>query len=125
MNTPVVVGESAGIYSLAVSGRRLEAVGGDFATPSARVAVAASSRDAGRSWKLASVMTGGYRSGVAFVSSHVLVAVGPTGSDVSTDAGRTWTTFDAGSFDTVQRARDGAVWASGPDGRVAVLVCDS
>lgn len=124
-DTPVVVGPTAGIYSLAVSGRRLEAVGGDFTAPSARVDVAASSRDAGRSWKLASVMTGGYRSGVAFVGSRSLVAVGPTGSDVSTDNGRTWTTFDTGYFDTVHRARDGAVWASGKDGRVAVLVCRS
>jgi len=121
-DTPVVVGASAGIYSLAVSGQRtLTAVGGDYTAPDARVDVAATSRDGGRSWRLASVMTGGYRSGVAYVGSRSLVAVGPTGSDVSADGGRTWTTFDTGYFDTAQRARDGAVWASGKDGRVAVL----
>lgn len=120
-STPVVTGATAGIYSLAASGRRLEAVGGDFEAPTARVDVAASSPDRGVSWQLADVVTGGYRSGVAFVSPHSLVAVGPTGSDFSSDGGRTWTTFDTGYFDTVQRARDGAVWASGHQGRVAVL----
>jgi photosystem II stability/assembly factor-like uncharacterized protein len=122
VTTPVVAGPTAGIYSLAVSGvRRLAAVGGDFNAPTARVDIAASSRDGGSSWTRASVMPGGYRSGVAYVSPRTLVAVGPTGSDVSTDGGHTWTTFDTGYFDSVERGRDGAVWASGKDGRVAVL----
>jgi photosystem II stability/assembly factor-like uncharacterized protein len=121
-STPVVVGAAAGIYSLAVSGRhQLEAVGGDYTAPTARVDVAASSRDGGAAWRLASQMPGGYRSGVAFVGGRSLVAVGPTGSDVSRDGGRSWTTFDTGDFDGVHQARDGAVWASGPNGRVAKL----
>jgi len=120
-DTPVVVGAAAGIYSLAVSGRQVAAVGGDYTAPTAREDVAASSRDGGRSWRLASVMTGGYRSGVAFAGGASLVAVGPTGSDVSRDGGRTWTTFDTGDFDGVHQACDGTVWASGPNGRVAIL----
>ena len=65
----------------------------------------------------------GYRSGVAFVSrfrSDVL-AVGPTGSDVSRDGGRTWSRFDRRSFDSVECARNRACWASGTDGKVARL----
>jgi photosystem II stability/assembly factor-like uncharacterized protein len=121
--TPVIVGPSAGIYSLAVSGvRDVVAVGGDFAAPTANVDIAASSGDGGLSWELSSVMPGGYRSGVAFGPHHSLIAVGPTGSDVSSDGGDTWSTFDTGTFDTVQRGRDGSVWASGSGGRVAMLV---
>jgi hypothetical protein len=121
-DTPVIAGGTAGIYSLAAWGaRHVVAVGGDFMAPSAHVNVAASSTDGGRSWQLAATMPAGYRSGVAFVGPHTLVAVGSTGSDVSTDGGSTWTTFDAGYFDTVQRGRDGTVWASGTGGRVAVL----
>lgn len=121
-DTPVVTGPTAGIYSLAVSGHRtLMAVGGDFTAPTARVDVAARSRDGGQSWTLPAVMPGGYRSGVAWVDPHSLVAVGPTGSDVSFDGGRSWSTFDNGSFDTVQRGRDGTVWASGAAGRVGIL----
>ena len=97
------------------------AVGGDFNAPTAHVDIAAASRDSGESWALSSVMPGGYRSGVAFAGHDELVAVGPTGSDVSFDGGDTWTTFDTGYFDTVQRGRDGTVWASGNAGRVAVL----
>ena len=36
-------------------------------------------------------------------------------------AGRTWRRFDTGSFDAVDCAPDGACWASGETGRVAVL----
>jgi hypothetical protein len=50
------------------------------------------------------------------------VAVGPTGSDVTTDGGRTWTRFDTGSFDAVDCARTGACWASGAQGAAALLV---
>ena len=56
----------------------------------------------------------GYRSGSAWVTgTHATVlAVGPTGSDVSVDGGRSWTAFDAGSFDSVECTNDGACWAS-------------
>jgi len=51
----------------------------------------------------------------------VALTVGPTGSDVSFDGGRTWKAFDSGSFDAVLCAQDGACWASGEQGRVAKL----
>lgn len=51
----------------------------------------------------------------------IAIAVGPTGSDISYNAGRTWHRFDTGSLHGVQCTRDGACWASGADGRVARL----
>lgn len=48
------------------------------------------------------------------------LAVGPTGSDVTRDGGRTWTRFDTGSFDAVACA-GAACWASGEKGRIARL----
>ena len=67
---------------------------------------------------------GEYRSGSAWVPRlpKTAVAVGPTGSDVTTDGGRTWTRFDTGSFDAVDCARTGACWASGAQGAAARLV---
>jgi hypothetical protein len=50
------------------------------------------------------------------------LAVGPTGSDVSTDGGRNWRPFDTGTFDAVQCAPDGSCWASGAKGRIARLI---
>lgn len=134
-STTVASGAAAGIFSLAVrpftvtvpgastSGTAVVAVGGDFTAPTGRAQIAAVSVDS-RRWLSSSVMPHGYRSGAAWLPGTVssLVAVGPTGSDVSTDAGLSWTSFDAGSFDTVQCAADGGCWASGAAGHVAVLV---
>lgn len=134
-STPVPSGPAAGIFSLAVrpfsvsvpgapttAGTAVVAVGGDFTAPALRTRISAVSVDS-RRWLSSPATPHGYRSGVAFLPGTVasLVAVGPTGSDVSSDAGLTWTSFDAGSFDAVQCAADGACWASGAAGRVGVL----
>ena len=137
--TPVPSGPSAGIYSLAarvdrggrgaaaasgVGGGRgateLIAVGGDYVVPASAPDGAAHLRR-GREWTVSRKPPGEYRSGVAWHGRSAL-AVGPTGSDVSYDGGRTWKRFDDGSFDAVQCAGDGSCWASGTDGRVARLV---
>lgn len=120
--TPVRSGPSAGIFSVAFRDpRRGLAIGGDFAVPEDAPDALALSRDGGRSWR-AATGPGEYRSGSAWVPRlrDTAVAVGPTGSDVSTDGGRSWTEFDGGSFDTVECARR-ACWAAGEAGRVARL----
>jgi photosystem II stability/assembly factor-like uncharacterized protein len=124
-STPIASGESAGIFSLAVRGTRdVVAVGGDFAVPDAANDAAGWSTNAGRTWRLSATMPGGYRSGAAWVAhTHAtLIAVGPTGSDVSTNAGRDWTGFDTASYDVAQCTPGGACWASGDVGAVARLV---
>jgi photosystem II stability/assembly factor-like uncharacterized protein len=121
-DTPVPSGPTAGIYSLAFRDRRHGiAVGGDFAAPTAAPDGAATSRDGGHTWITAAVVPGEYRSGSAWAAGRTALAVGPTGSDVSFDSGRTWRRFDTGSFDTVACAGHGACWASGEQGRVATL----
>ncbi|MBU2662509.1 oxidoreductase [Actinoplanes bogorensis] len=117
--TPVPSGPSAGIYSLAVrpSGAAI-AVGGDYTTPTAAPDGAAYLR--GRTWTVSRTVPGEYRSGAAWRGSTAL-AVGPTGSDLSHDGGRTWKRFDTGSFDAVECTSSGACWASGEKGRVARL----
>jgi photosystem II stability/assembly factor-like uncharacterized protein len=120
-DTPVPSGPSAGIYSLAVKDRwHGIAVGGDYVTPASAPDGAATSRDGGRTWQTAERAPGEYRSGSAWVRGGTALAVGPTGSDVSYDGGRTWNRFDTGSFDAVDCVH-GACWASGEQGRVAVL----
>jgi hypothetical protein len=71
---------------------------------------------------VAAAVPGEYRSGVAWTRlPTVAIAVGPTGSDITYDAGRTWHRFDSGSLHGVQCTKDGACWASGAGGRVARL----
>jgi len=129
-DSPMASGPAAGIFSLAFQGPlQGVAVGGDFLMPDQAVKAAAVTRDGGRTWQLvpAGQAPAGYRSGSAFVSNsqQTVVAVGPSGSDVSLDGGLSWNQFDDGSFDSVECAHPGlrtACWASGTNGRVAKLV---
>ncbi|HET6481587.1 MAG TPA: oxidoreductase [Actinoplanes sp.] len=119
--TPVPSGPSAGIYSLALkrSGEAL-AVGGDYTAPTAAPAGAAYLKH--RTWTVARTVPGEYRSGSAWLGrGDTALAVGPTGSDISRDGGRSWTRFDTGSFDAVECTADGTCWSSGEKGRVARL----
>ncbi|CAL9525121.1 Ycf48-like protein [Actinosynnema sp. ALI-1.44] len=117
-DTPLLSSPSAGVFAVAFRDPRHGlAIGGDYANPTGAVANLARSRDGGRTWSSQSGPVG-YRSGLAWHGSSV-IAVGPTGSDVSRDGGRTWWAFDGGSFDTVDCA--GVCWAAGEKGRVGVL----
>jgi hypothetical protein len=113
---------TGGVFSLAFrSPRDGVMVGGDFNAPTNGVRASGSTRDGGRSWHQGGDLSG-YRSGVDWVwgTRDTLIAVGPTGSDVSYDGARSWRAFDATDFDAVDCV-PGTCWASGPKGAVAVL----
>jgi photosystem II stability/assembly factor-like uncharacterized protein len=121
---PLAKGPGAGTFSVRFRDRSHGiALGGDLGNPTSTLGNAAWSDDGGATWGKAGVTPSGYRSGSAWLPRErdVAVAVGPTGSDVTTDAGRTWSSFDTGSFDSVDCASDGGCWASGEQGRVARL----
>ena len=122
---PIVHGKSAGVFSLAFrDAKRGVAVGGDYTKEGESNNNAAVTRDGGRTWTLVQdARPNGYRSCVAYVrgagdARAFLVAVGPSGSDYSTDEGATWRSFGAEGFHTASFAR-GAGWAAGEQGRVA------
>ncbi|MEU1816335.1 oxidoreductase [Streptomyces roseifaciens] len=123
--TPVPAGDSArGVFGLAFRDRTHGlAVGGDYRTGQPSERAAAVSGDGGTTWTAASRPPGSYRSGVAWLphSRTTALAVGPAGSDLTTDGGRTWRAFDTGSYDTVDCASDGGCWAAGEKGRLARL----
>lgn len=123
-DTPVAGGAAAGVFSVRFrDAKHGIAVGGDYTAPNGTENTAAWSADGGATWKASSVFPGGYRSGSAWVPGlcGVAIAVGTTGSDVTFDSGKTWATFDNGSFDAVQCPEPGVCWASGAAGRVAKL----
>ena len=124
-STPVRSGPSAGIFALAFRDNRHGfAIGGDFATPTAAPDALALTSDGGATWQLVddADAPGEYRSGATWITGRDAIAVGPTGTDVSLDAGRSWQRIDSGSFDTVDCGLGNACWASGEMGRVARLV---
>jgi len=121
--TPVASGPTAGIFSLAFRDPQHGlAIGGDFLDPTRAPHALAVTGDGARSWQAVKHRApGDYRSGAAFTGvGNSALAVGPTGSNYSGNGGRTWVPFDTGSFDAVSCAAK-ACWASGIDGRVAVL----
>lgn len=122
---PLPAGDPArGVFALAFRDRAHGlAVGGDFRPDQPSPRAAAVSDDAGATWTTAAAPPKAYRSGVAWLphSRRLALAVGPSGSDLTFDGGRTWHAFDNGSYDTVDCAADLGCWAAGERGRVARL----
>lgn len=119
-------GPSEGIFALTMLDGRIFAVGGDFQQPdSVRGNEGVFTGNPARVWLApAKAPPRGYRSGVAAAragSKVLLIAVGPGGSDLSSDEGRSWTPFDPLGFHAVRASRDGVFYASGSGGRIAVF----
>lgn len=121
----IPAGEPArGVFGLAFRDRHHGlAVGGDHRPGEESPDASGVSRDGGETRTVSDRPVPEYRSGVAWLpcSWHAAPAVGPTGTGLTVDGGRTWTTVDDGSFDTVDCTRDLACWASGEQGLVARL----
>jgi photosystem II stability/assembly factor-like uncharacterized protein len=117
-------GASSGIFSLAFSDARHGiAVGGDYNKDTEMLGNIAVTSDGGLIWKTAPEGAGpkGFRSAVAWVPDRkIWLATGTSGSDISTDGGKTWTQFDSGSYNALGVSGK-ATWAVGPKGRIAAL----
>ena len=120
--TPLASGRTAGIYSIAFrDALHGIVVGGDYSQETAAIDNAAVTSDGGATWTLSRGLSG-YRSVVAHVpgTASTWIAIGPSGSDVSTDDGRSWSAIEGPGFDTVSFAPGSAVgWAAGARGRIA------
>jgi photosystem II stability/assembly factor-like uncharacterized protein len=128
VETPISAGvPAAGIFSLACRDtRHLIAVGGNYSRPDASAVTVATSDDGGRTWiATAPQPSTGFLSGVAFIgprnTGDRLVAVGTEGTSFSTDSGVTWSRLDSLSLNVVMSGADGAAWAAGARGKVAIL----
>ncbi len=119
---------SAGGFGVAfLNERRGIVVGGDYRAEAASSGNAATSTDGGRTWiAVAERRPGGFREAVAFVPGAkppLAVAVGPSGSDLSTDLGRTWAPIAGpAGFHALSFAKKGkTAWAVGRNGLIARL----
>ena len=124
-DTPLIAGASSGIFSVAFrDAMHGVIVGGDYSKESDAVDNLALTNDGGVTWTLVKGLSG-FRSAVAYVpdtSPPMLLAVGPSGSDYSTDDGRTWTRLEGPGFDTLSFAHGKNVgWASGAKGIIGRL----
>lgn len=127
---PLDSSASAGIFSIAFrDALHGVIVGGDYKQEGAAVNNVAITGDGGKTWQLVRERgLSGYRSAVKYLpgGGMSLVAVGPSGADVSSDDGKTWTPLaypaSVAGFDAISFAhgRDTA-WASGNKGELAKL----
>lgn len=125
--TPIPGGGSAGIYSVAFrDAQHGIIVGGDYAKEDLALDNVAMTDDGGRTWRLAPGV-GGFRSVVTYLpgtSGHRILAVGPSGSDMSSDDGRTWTAVPTPGrgLHTFSLVRGSALgWAAGGRGQIAMF----
>ncbi|QEU90291.1 oxidoreductase [Streptomyces kanamyceticus] len=124
-DAPIPAGDPArGVFGLAFRDRTHGiAVGGDYRADQPSPKAAAVTGNGGRDWDPSDRPPPAYRSGVVWLphSRSTALAVGPTGTDVTKDGGRTWRTVDTGSYDTVDCAGSRGCWAAGEKGRIARL----
>jgi photosystem II stability/assembly factor-like uncharacterized protein len=121
--TDMLQGESSqGIFALVGMNRKLLAVGGDYTKLDQRDrnSLILSNGES----RIPEVFPLGFRSGVVcWEEKNMAVAVGPSGSDVSMDEGRTWINFSAIGYHSVKISpQKQTIWASGSNGRVGILI---
>ena len=119
--TPLAHGNaSSGIFSIARrDGKEVAVFGGDYQDPKRASGVAAYSLDGGKTWQLSREQPGGYRSAVARVKDSLVVAVGPTGEDISPDFAIHWKSMDSLNLNAVAFLDFSTGWAVGPQGTIA------
>jgi photosystem II stability/assembly factor-like uncharacterized protein len=126
--TPLPTGASAGIFSVAFrDALHGVVVGGDYEKETEAVDNAAFTEDGGVTWRRG-VGLSGFRSVVAHRPGRdpFWIALGPSGADVSSDDGRTWTRLDAPGCHAFSFTQDGASgFCVGEEGRIARLELDA
>ena len=123
-SVPMPRNPSSGVFSMAfIDPQTSIVVGGDYLNPQVRSGTVARSKDGGQTWSVPSGQPPrGYRSGVAAgreKNRDWLVAVGPSGTDVSWDRGQTWQAASDQGFHAIQFTPDRKqAWATGAAGAV-------
>lgn len=120
--TPIIKGGATqGVFSIAMQGAKNGTiVGGDYQKPEATMLTSAKTIDGGRTWGQGTNLHG-YRSGVAYVDRKTIIAVGTSGTDLSTNAGATWKAAGKEDLNAVQSKGRRATWGVGPKGMVVKL----
>ena len=124
IDVPVVQGQPAtGIYSFAMRSKLLIVVGGDYTKPEASEKQSLRSTNFGGSWTELSTPTRGYRECVEWIDKARLLAVGPTGMDLSNDLGTSWQPLnDEKGYHVVRKARKGSlILVAGAKGQIGII----
>jgi photosystem II stability/assembly factor-like uncharacterized protein len=120
---PVIQGESStGIFSFAFRNNSGILVGGDYLKDSLRDQHVLLNKNAGNSWTAPAAPTRGYRECVEFISDQIVMATGPTGTDVSYNAGMDWSFLsDEKGYHVVRKARTGKLTVIAGSGKIGII----
>lgn len=127
ISVPILQGQSStGIFSVAQNKKTLVVVGGDYLQETLRSKHVFLSHDFGKSWSAPAKTTGGYRECVEFLGESLLIATGPSGTDISSDKGNTWNTISGREgYHVVRKARRGKLTIiAGGRGKIGVVQWD-
>jgi photosystem II stability/assembly factor-like uncharacterized protein len=120
--SPVPAGNaSSGLFSVAFLDPKIGfVVGGNYKDPALAALNGARSKDGGRTWVPVPVSASGFYSAITAVPGlpNRLVAVGPMGTAVSEDQGRTWRHVDTTPLNAVAFFDAQTGWAAGPKGTI-------
>ena len=140
MSIPIAANSAgAGVFSLsfrtfltkiAIGSAHFVAVGGDYTKPNESSKTAAFSVDDGHTWQTVVTPPHGYRSAVTYdAASKTWITVGPNGTDISTDDGRSWRALKPGPGDAPDADQHwnalSLPFVVGPKGRIGLLNDDA
>ena len=122
--TPILQGRaSTGIFSFAfIDELNGIIVGGDYKADSLKDRHVFLTHDGGETWSAPALPTRGYRECVAYLTKKIVIATGPSGTDISYDGGNNWSTLsDEKGYHVVRKARKGKlVIIAGSGGKISV-----
>jgi photosystem II stability/assembly factor-like uncharacterized protein len=114
---------SSGIFSITrANDGRLIIVGGDYANPTIALRTAAFSEDESKTWQSPAQQPAGYRSAIVSQNAQTLLAAGPTGSDLSHDAGGHWASFSSLPLNALFTLGGQHIYGAGPKGIISKFV---
>ncbi|HMT30035.1 MAG TPA: YCF48-related protein, partial [Bacteroidia bacterium] len=123
--TPIMQGESStGIFSFDfINTKDGIIVGGDYKNDSLTTDHVFYTTSGGVGWQRPAIPTLGYRECVMFVNDTIALATGPTGIDITYDAGNYWEPVsDLKNFHTIRKSKKGdLIVLSGKTGKIATM----
>ncbi|MEP7074743.1 MAG: hypothetical protein ABI878_02950 [Acidobacteriota bacterium] len=116
-DTPITHGTpGSGIFSIAMFDHKNGViVGGNYEKPDDRNKTFALTQDGGANWHLGSTAIG-YRSGIIYADRRTILAVGPTGSDISYDRRLLWKGLTKENLNSIAGQDRNSIWAVGSKG---------
>lgn len=122
--SPMIQGESTtGIFSVSFwDEKKASIVGGDYLKDSVSIDHNFYSLDGGKHWLKPTTPTRGYRECVEYITEKIMIATGPSGTDISHDGGINWKPLsDEKLFHVVRKARKGSLILFAGNSKIAIL----